>query len=492
MRLEDVESQLKASAAAAQQQLPAASFTNGNHPTSPSLSSTTTSTADAAASAAAQQHQQHHQQQQHQQHQQQPPNPHDLIASHIYHVGYAQGLYSDLRVRIQVVPSSQTANQQQGNGASSVPPGSPATVSAASVGAANLQQIDGVIFKLHRLLAVRSPVLASLLGEPGDSYSGPLELVLPVADHNVTSEGLSVAFGHLYASYTHSILASSHQDNRPQRSLLLRGVLASANLLHLGDLASLATEMIRQDISRSSVLEYCQFSSQPDMGSSYSSWSAEIRDSVFAYLSRGVVRELLAEKGPIWGSSNRDSEQYRELVATFAELPFDWLKRVVESKDSFEVPSDMERHAFAKDVIALRAKNRGPTSHLIAGEENVLIAFGTNKPGASGITIVRKAPKQAQRSQHHHQNAMSQHHSLQPHNPAHQQQQGYVHSPHLHGQQLHQTMYGGAGIGGGGGGGGGDSVGVGPGIPMNGMGGGSNRGVNGYGGSERRVWKASS
>ncbi|KAJ3214309.1 hypothetical protein HDU67_001800 [Dinochytrium kinnereticum] len=325
-----------------------------------------------------------HQQQLQQQVQQQPATqqlaPHDVLASHLYHNGFVQGMYSDLHLRIQVVQN------QQGNG---MMPGGPLNYASSP----NLQVLDGAVFKLHKLIALRSPMLASLMQDAemrGENYGNPTELILAVADPNLTTDGLTIAFGHLYASYTHNILSSGHSGNRNQRTLLLRGVLAAANLLHLGDLANLATEMIRNDVCRATVIDYCLFASQSDFGGSYGSWSADVRDAVFSYLSRGMVREL-AERGPIWG--NKESEQYKELVGAFAELPFDWLKKVVESKDSFEVPSDMERFGFAKDVIALRARSKGAGSNLLAGEENVLLAFGTSKAGQSGVTIVRKAPK---------------------------------------------------------------------------------------------------
>ncbi|KAJ3113595.1 hypothetical protein HDU96_003172 [Phlyctochytrium bullatum] len=301
------------------------------------------------------------------------PPPHDILASHLYHIGFVQGMYSDLHLRIQVVQN------QPNNGVIGYP--------------ANLQLLDGTMFKLHKLVAIRSPMLASLLQDAemrGENYGNPSELILAVADPNLTADGLTIAFGHLYASYTPNILSTAHTGNRSQRTALLRGVLAAANLLHLGDLANLAAEMIKNDISRATVIDYCLFASQPDFGGSYGNWSADVRDAVFSYLSRGLVREL-AERGPIWG--NKESDQYKELVSAFAELPFEWLKRVVESKDSFEVPNDMERFGFAKDVIALRSRSKGAGSNLLAGEENVLLAFGTSKPGQSGVTIVRKAPK---------------------------------------------------------------------------------------------------
>jgi hypothetical protein len=80
---------------------------------------------------------------QHQQQQQQAyptPSPHDVLASHIYHVGFGQGLYSDLTVHFKML----------------TPSGEPTS---------NSLLPDGTMFKLHKLLAIRSPFLASLIQE---------------------------------------------------------------------------------------------------------------------------------------------------------------------------------------------------------------------------------------------------------------------------------------------------------------------------------------
>ena len=55
------------------------------------------------------------------------------------------------------------------------------------------------------------------------------------------------------------------------------------------------------------------------------------------------------------------------------------------------------RFAFAKEIIQVRARSKscGNPSFMTAGEENVLLSFGGNKNGGSGVTIVRKAIKPA-------------------------------------------------------------------------------------------------
>ncbi|KNC99053.1 uncharacterized protein SPPG_06004 [Spizellomyces punctatus DAOM BR117] len=302
----------------------------------------------------------------------QHPSYHDIICSHLYHNGYLQGLYADLIIRLQNVHPAV-------NGVSG---GSP---------------LDGILFKLHRIIAIRSPYLSSLLQdmEANGEYQPIVSLTLPTHDPNLTADGLSIAFGHLYASYPHSLLAST--DGAPgQRSALLRSVLCAANLLQLGDLANIAADQIKADITRGTVMDYCHFISQPEYGGSYGNFAQEIREAVLNYLYKGVVRDVAEQFGPIWG--NREGEAYRELVRTFAELPFEWLKKVVESK-SFEVPGDMERFAFAKEIISLRQRNKAPSSTLLAGEENVLLAFGSKE--RTGVTIVRKAVRGGVNAPHH-------------------------------------------------------------------------------------------
>ncbi|KAJ3291880.1 hypothetical protein HK104_005736 [Borealophlyctis nickersoniae] len=256
----------------------------------------------------------------------------------------------------------------------------------------NAVAMDGIGFKLHRIIAVRSPYLASLLNEAevnGDHYQPhPVTITVPTNDPNLSPDGISMALGHLYASFAQTMLAQHSMQSPVARSAFLRSCLAAANLFHLQDLAAMVTDYIKGDISRATVLEYCRFVSQQEWGGSYGT-SQQIRECVLEYLHKGIVREL-AELAPVWG--NKDGETYRELVKTFADLPFDWLKRVVESR-SFEVPSDMERFTFAKEIVQLRARNKHSGSTAMAGEENVLLAFGANKSGGSGVTIVRKAAK---------------------------------------------------------------------------------------------------
>jgi hypothetical protein len=193
----------------------------------------------------------------------------------------------------------------------------------------------------------------------------PLNITLPVVDPNLTFEGLSIAFGHLYRSFAESTLGnegSSDELSSRYRATLAAVTMLNARMgkmnfgqplnnmsmkqafhLHLSDLATHTVNLIKLNISQATVHDYCIFLSQ----SEYAPWSQEIRDAVFSYLAKGAVQEAFEKThvatpmtSPVWPA--KDSGPHAKLVRVFANLPFDWLKKVVESK-SFEVPSDMER-----------------------------------------------------------------------------------------------------------------------------------------------------
>ncbi|KAJ3203040.1 hypothetical protein HDU82_006889 [Entophlyctis luteolus] len=431
------------------------------------------------------------------------PSPHDIAASHFYHVGFVQGLYSDLTVRVQLLPHQPSGalpiqhqlNSRQSSASSSSPAAtqqsqqqqqqsqqptkavddSAPTQNGSATSAAAIE----AVFKLHRLFAVRSPVLAALIQDAelrAESFNHPLDVTIPASDPNITHEGLTIAFGHLYADYAHSILASAmshtvlaqstagssstHQSSSPptttpaQRATLLKGVLSAASLLHLTNLAAMAAEFIKQDISRESLADYCLFVSiPPQKQQQMPAWMLDIRDAVFAFLCNGIVREIAETRrtkesvpaAAVGGSgasvllwSSKSSEAYKELVMVFAELPFEWLKRVVESAQ-FDVPSDRERFTFAKDVVALRARKShiaNGSGHLsLAGEENVLMSFGGSKVGGSNVTIVRKALKSVSslQQQQQQQQQLQQQHQQQQYlqNQPMQYNQQQTYNPHL-------------------------------------------------------------
>ena len=166
------------------------------------------------------------------------PTHNDIICSSLYSNGYVKGLYSDLTLRIH---------------------------------STNLS-MDGIHFKIHKLLAVKSPLLASCL-------SNESEINLTLNDSNITPEGLGIAIGHLYASYSSSILISSLTGSTSlQRAKLLKSVLSAASLLRLADLVHLVSTLITTDICLENVVEYVYLEE-------YS--NAEISKNIFEFLTRG-------------------------------------------------------------------------------------------------------------------------------------------------------------------------------------------------------------
>ena len=63
--------------------------------------------------------------------------------------------------------------------------------------------------------------------------------------------------------------------------------------------------------------------------------------AVFTYLCKEFLDDVLERKGVIWGG-NPGAKGHVYCVQTFAQLPFEWIKGVVESK-YFDAPSEMER-----------------------------------------------------------------------------------------------------------------------------------------------------
>lgn len=177
------------------------------------------------------------------------------------------------------------------------------------------------------------------------TFRSRYDLTIPINDPNITSDGLGTCLGSLYSTHARDALATTISSDVPAvHSKYLRSVLASAVLLKLPEIAQLASDLIRADINRGSLLDYIAFTSTPEFAEYYQPFAKEIRDAIFTYLCKLSVREIASlgyEGGAnIWG--NKGSEAYRELVRLFAELPFEWLKLVVESKN-FEVPTDKER-----------------------------------------------------------------------------------------------------------------------------------------------------
>lgn len=255
------------------------------------------------------------------------PTHNDIICSSLYSNGYVKGLYSDLTLRIH---------------------------------STNLT-MDGIHFKIHKLLALKSPLLASFL-------TNESEIHLTLNDNNLTPEGLGIAIGHLYASYSSSILVSSlSNSSEVARAKLLKSVLSAASVLRLADLQHLVINLITPDIGIENVLEYVDLEQV----------SPDISIKIQEFLTKGIFTKL----ENAWDKS---MSSYNVLISLFSKLPFELLKKVIESKE-FQVPSDMERFTFAKNVVSVRS-----TEKLSNSEENVLLSFGLKE---SGVTLVRKSVK---------------------------------------------------------------------------------------------------
>ncbi|ORX86394.1 hypothetical protein K493DRAFT_291290 [Basidiobolus meristosporus CBS 931.73] len=261
---------------------------------------------------------------------------HNAICTHLYQVGFLSGAFSDV---ILHVPKFSANN----------------------------------VYKLHSLVLARSPFFHHLL----TTSLNPHELILNLEDPNISDEGLVIALGYLYAGFPQLQINPTNALN----------VLATAYLLQLEDLCAISTEVAKKNISRQTVLAYTQFVDQAD-GVGYGAYTADIRESCFDFLTGTLPKQTEA-------FISGKSENYLSLVEAYVELPFDWLKRSIESQN-LHIPSDMDRYNFAKEVVSRREKRRNAGKRNTAGEESVVLAFGTKVGGR--VTLVRKPPKAQKRT----------------------------------------------------------------------------------------------
>ncbi|KAK9768168.1 hypothetical protein K7432_001414 [Basidiobolus ranarum] len=263
------------------------------------------------------------------------PTQHNAICSHLYQVGFLSGAFSDVILHVPNFPANN-------------------------------------VYKLHSLVLSRSPFFHHLL----TTSPNPRELTLNLEDSNISDEGLVIALGYLYAGF-------------PQLQVNLTNalsVLAAAYFLQLEDLCAIATEVAKKNISRQTVIGYTRFVDQTN-GAGYGAYSADIRESCFDFLTGTLPKETEA-------FTSGNSESYLTLIEIYVELPFDWLKRSIESQN-LHVPSDMDRYNFAKEVVSRREKKRtaGKRGN---GEESVVLAFGAKVGGR--VTLVRKPLKSQKRT----------------------------------------------------------------------------------------------
>ncbi|KAG9293682.1 hypothetical protein G9A89_019019 [Geosiphon pyriformis] len=236
-------------------------------------------------------------------------------------------------------------------------------------------------YKVHSVIIAQSPRLLQLL----ENSPNPTEITIDVDDPNVNEEGFSIAIGHLYANSIPLIT--------PRNA---RSVFASAFLLGLDQLCFYIVEIIKKNITKTTILNYIDLIEQ---GVEYNGFSKDIRDACFLFLVRKLPKIFEAFKSDssherAGHQANRctielsngtcHSKGYWELLKVFAELPFSWLKRVITSK-YFEVPCFM-RYKFAIDVVQERRELKKSNY-----EEMVYLAFGMKFP--DHITIARKVPK---------------------------------------------------------------------------------------------------
>jgi hypothetical protein len=109
---------------------------------------------------------------------------------------------------------------------------------------------------------------------------------------------------------------------------LLKSVLASATLLRLADLVHLCSGLIQRDICLENFSEYVDLAATD-------ATLIELNNYLFEFLTNGIFQEL---SNP-W---QKGSSEYDQLVDIFAKVPFELLKKVIESKE-LKVSSDMER-----------------------------------------------------------------------------------------------------------------------------------------------------
>ncbi|ORY05969.1 hypothetical protein K493DRAFT_29446 [Basidiobolus meristosporus CBS 931.73] len=261
---------------------------------------------------------------------------HNAICTHLYQAGFLAGAFSDV---ILHVPKFSANN----------------------------------VYKLHSLVLARSTFFYHLL----TTSPNPRELTLSLEDPNISDEGLVIALGYLYAGFPQLQVNPTNALN----------VLATAYLLQLEELCATATEVAKKNISQQTVLEYTQFVDQTD-GIGYGAYTADIRENCFDFLTRILPKQTEA-------FTSGKTENYLSLVEAYVELPFDWLKRSIESQN-LHIPSDMDRYNFAKEVVSRREKRRNTSRRSATGEESVVLAFGTKVGGR--VTLVRKPPKAQKRT----------------------------------------------------------------------------------------------
>ncbi|CAG8468476.1 12463_t:CDS:1 [Ambispora gerdemannii] len=267
------------------------------------------------------------------------PKYHDFICIHMYNYGFIGGHYSDVSLQVNHTNFNQ-------------------------------------LYHLHAINIARSPIIRdALINFPSK------EMTLNLDDENITQEGLGICFAHMYASCFHWINPNN-----------VKSVFVAAYHLELADICAWAVEIMKKDVSTTTVIPYIKFFDQH-----YKEYSKRIEDFCYAFLIRKLPRLLKSfNTNPNNGNHLHEGQNicklkagsgfchnrgYHGLLNIYTQLPFAWMKRILESK-YLEVSSNI-RYKFAKDLIAKRHE-----LNLSNNPECVYMSFGTTHH--QNITIAEK------------------------------------------------------------------------------------------------------
>ncbi|CAG8735108.1 3854_t:CDS:1, partial [Ambispora leptoticha] len=231
-------------------------------------------------------------------------------------------------------------------------------------------------YHLNAINIARSPFIYDALN---NSSSDEITLFLDVA--NITPEAIRICFAHMIEPSLHRINPSN-----------ARNVFAAAYYLGTKDICAWSLEIMKKDINQKTVISYVEFFKEH-----YQEYAVPIEDSCYAFLVRKLPRVFQAFKSNTNNTNHLHEGQnvcklqsgsgfchnhgYQELLNIYAQLPFTWVKRILESKN-LDVTSNM-RYKFAKDLIAKRLEHKTANN-----SEFVYLTFGTQH--YQNITLVEK------------------------------------------------------------------------------------------------------
>ncbi|CAG8497312.1 13464_t:CDS:1 [Ambispora gerdemannii] len=232
-------------------------------------------------------------------------------------------------------------------------------------------------YHLNAINTVRSPFIHEAL-----TNSSSDEIILFLDAANITPEGIRICFAHMIESSLHRINPSN-----------VKNVFAAAYYLEMKDICAWSLEILKKDINHKTVISYIKFFEKH-----YKEYASSIEDLCYAFLIRKLPKVLQAFKFNTNNTNHLHEGQnvcklqsgsgfchnrgYQELLNIYAQLPFTWMKRILESKNLL-VTSNM-RYKVAKDLIAKRQELKTVTN-----SEFVYLTFGTQH--YQNITLVEKS-----------------------------------------------------------------------------------------------------